>query len=941
MSHYYKSFKVLFFFLFLSIQSIVAQIPAGYYADAEGKEGYALKTELFFIIDNHNDRGYSALWTLYYDSDAKPNGKVWDMYSDVPGGTPPYEYTFGSDQCGNYSGEGSCYNREHSFPKSWFNDGSPMVNDAHHIVPTDGYVNGQRGSFPFGEVGSASWTSQNGSKKGSSSVAGYSGTVFEPIDEYKGDFARIYFYMATRYQSQIDSWSSDMLNGTEDQTYTDWALSMLLEWHNADPVSQKEIDRNNEIYDYQGNRNPFVDHPEWVSCIWENSCDGSTSPSLSASTASLQFGTVEFSATPEIKNFTVTGSNLSEIATLSSNDNNFTISTSSNSGFINSLELTPDAEGVLDQTIYVQFAPAQDVSANVNGTLLIDQSEVDNINITMAGTVQEQTDPSAEITSTIAVFEANLFYDNSVESQAIDLTGSNLSSDVTITLSNGFQISSDDVDFSNSIDISPDNSGNISTTLFINYLPPTLTEGNFSGELTVGNNGQTLQTLDLSANIYSQDNSIVLSASVASLEFGSIYFGETAEIQSFELTGSGLTETATLSSNAGEFLIAQSENGDYGNSLVLTPNNSGELNETIFVQFLAIENTTESIISSISITQPEVQDFEVSVSGSVKEIATPDVSLTNSPEVFNTNIFYNTEIQEQEIDFHAVGILNSLEINATNGFKISLDNTQFTENIELETNEDREVIDQLWINFQPENLTAGNYAGELNFVSENENLLTLTLTAELIDQDTSIVLSFVKDTIFTTVNEPIYELKVQAQRILDEPLNFQIRLSDFNNIFYPAQFTTTPEADGTLMSLNIPENDSIAVIQLVLDTAKLKTNTEKSFLLSILSSDDYNLGETTKLVVDIAPHGNEVTANKFASEQSFVVYPNPTNDYLQVENVSTSAIFNIYNIHGKKVKSGNVNHQKIEVQELEKGLYYLQLTIDGRLKSKAVKFIKQ
>lgn len=249
-----------------------AQPPAGYYDAATGS-GYTLKTQLHDIINGHNQRSYGDVWDFisdyeldtYYEND----GSILDIYSENPTGADPYNYTKISDQCGNYSGENSCYNREHSFPKSWFNDGNPMFTDVHHLFPTDGYVNGQRGSFPFGEVGSASYTSLNGSKRGSArSGLGYSGTVFEPIDEFKGDLARAYFYMATRYEDVLHTWSSDMLDGSSDQVFETWALDMLLEWHQNDPVSQKELDRNNNVYTFQSNRNPFVDNPTWVISIW-------------------------------------------------------------------------------------------------------------------------------------------------------------------------------------------------------------------------------------------------------------------------------------------------------------------------------------------------------------------------------------------------------------------------------------------------------------------------------------------------------------------------------------------------------------------------------------------------------------------------------------------------------------------------------------------------
>ncbi len=244
-----------------------SQIPNGYYDSAEGLEGEPLRNALYLIIKNVQVESYNDLHEAFEDTDKKPNGKVWDMYSDVPGGTPAYEYNFTSaDQCGNYSGEGSCYNREHSFPKSWFNDATPMYSDLFHLYPTDGYTNGQRSNYPYGEVGSASWTSTNGSKKGNCNYPGYSGIVFEPIDEYKGDFARSYFYMLTCYKNRISDWDSDMLSGDD---FATWARNMLLEWHHEDPVSDKEIDRNNAVQDYQNNRNPFVDNPTWADAIWD------------------------------------------------------------------------------------------------------------------------------------------------------------------------------------------------------------------------------------------------------------------------------------------------------------------------------------------------------------------------------------------------------------------------------------------------------------------------------------------------------------------------------------------------------------------------------------------------------------------------------------------------------------------------------------------------
>ena len=247
-----------------------AQPPANYYNAANGLTGDQLKVALHNIIKGHTSISYSQIWNAFWSTDNKGNGVVWDMYSDRPNCTPPYTYALGQDQCGSYNSEGDCYNREHSWPQSWFNEQTTPRTDMHHIFATDGFVNNKRGNYPFGEVQSASWTSQNGSKLGSSKTPGYSGTVFEPIDAYKGDFARAIMYMSVRYYGEDSGWgSSDM---TSKSVIKPWAIALLLRWNKQDPVSQKEIDRNNAIYnDYQHNRNPFVDHPEYADMIWDPS----------------------------------------------------------------------------------------------------------------------------------------------------------------------------------------------------------------------------------------------------------------------------------------------------------------------------------------------------------------------------------------------------------------------------------------------------------------------------------------------------------------------------------------------------------------------------------------------------------------------------------------------------------------------------------------------
>jgi len=143
-----------------------------------------------------------------------------------------------------------------------------MVSDAHFIPPADKHVNGVRADFPHGTVSSATFTSNNGGKLGSSTVAGYVGTAFEPNSAFKGDIARMYLYFATRYENVVAGYSYQMFNGTSNQVFTNGFRDMLLAWNAADPVSVYEIARNNAIYARQGNRNPYIDHPEYVNMVW-------------------------------------------------------------------------------------------------------------------------------------------------------------------------------------------------------------------------------------------------------------------------------------------------------------------------------------------------------------------------------------------------------------------------------------------------------------------------------------------------------------------------------------------------------------------------------------------------------------------------------------------------------------------------------------------------
>lgn len=254
-----------------------------YYKAADGKKGAALKTALCEVIYNRDEEGadlnaaYKALWTHFQTTDKQADGSVWDMYSNMRA------MTFGDDQDKGSGGnnEGEYYNREHSFPNSWFGGKvMPMYTDLHHVYPTDKLVNNKRANYPFGETGNPTYKSANDfSKLGPCNYPGYTGTVFEPNDEYKGDFARTFFYMATCYEEKIADWyqnypeSQPTLDGNAYPGLSAWQLEMLMKWAKNDPVSKKETNRNKAVYGIQKNRNPFIDYPGLEEYIWGEKMD--------------------------------------------------------------------------------------------------------------------------------------------------------------------------------------------------------------------------------------------------------------------------------------------------------------------------------------------------------------------------------------------------------------------------------------------------------------------------------------------------------------------------------------------------------------------------------------------------------------------------------------------------------------------------------------------
>ena len=259
--------RILSFLLLLTFFVTASFAQKEYYTSIDGvKGGATLKNALHNLIKNHTKISYgsgaTSTWGAFYTTDAVvENGqrRVLDMYS------PEKRY---------FSSKGTAVggmNIEHSVPKSWW--GGTKNNaycDLHHLNPSDQNANSRKSNYPLGELTSVSW--DNGvAFVGKANIDGSSANAFEPCDEYKGDFARTYMYMFTCYQDL--TWKTTQMNyeNSSYPTLKPWAVELLLKWQKQDPVSEKEVNRNNAVYAVQGNRNPFVDYPQLAHYVWGDS----------------------------------------------------------------------------------------------------------------------------------------------------------------------------------------------------------------------------------------------------------------------------------------------------------------------------------------------------------------------------------------------------------------------------------------------------------------------------------------------------------------------------------------------------------------------------------------------------------------------------------------------------------------------------------------------
>lgn len=382
-----------------------------YYAGADGKSGEAIRSALYDKINSHTTVSYDNLKYLFKWTDTYNNAGavIDDIYSECD---PAYTESWCSGDCG--------YNREHSLPKSWFNEASVLYSDAFHLYPTNCYVNSFRGNLAFGECSGGEKCTTNGVKgkgrRGTSTFSSggvqytFSDKVYEPDDEFKGDLARSYFYMVTCYMHQNFTYAD---GGIYMFTYANntaqlsqYSIDLLLKWHRQDPVSERELVRNEVIYGNttynkcsykQGNRNPFIDYPCLAEYIWgehqgetldlatlvsgydgvgTDCCGSATAPAITSPKGSIDLGTTDTEHTAT-KDITITGINLEDgnltLALSGANASYFLLaattvtSAQATAGYVVTISYAPTAEGTHNATLTISGCGITGHSVSLTG----------------------------------------------------------------------------------------------------------------------------------------------------------------------------------------------------------------------------------------------------------------------------------------------------------------------------------------------------------------------------------------------------------------------------------------------------------------------------------------------------------------------------------------------------------------------------------------------
>lgn len=555
---------------------LFAQAPSGYYDNAIGKKGEALKSALNDIIDGHTELTYSQCWDALKVTDRDPNNSnnVIGIYS-----------RFSMDADAEYAG-GSGWNREHVWAKSRgdFGTSQGAGTDIHHLRACDVSTNSARSNKAFDDGGST-YVDGSGNYSGTTPAKSDSDS-WEPGDGQKGDVARMVFYMATRYEGENgepDLELTDQIFGTSDKQPLHGRISALLAWHEADPVDQEEINRHEAIYSFQGNRNPFIDHPEWVDDIWGDGSNVTATISISAS-STLSFGEVAAGESSASQSYSVSGTDLEGNITVSVSAP-FELSTN-NSSWSQSLTVSQATAEGGGQTVFVRFSPTTQNSQFYSQNISHTSTGASAVTLNVTGTENTITsDPFISISASSLDFgEVNA--GASSTSQSYVVSGSNLIDDVSVSVSEPFEISTNNSSWSQSLVIAQA-VAETGQSVFVRFSPTVQNGQVFNQTITHTSTNATSKTLNVSGEEATDVPDPEISTSLSQIDFGQVLFGDSEE-RTYTLFALNLVDDLTVTP-PDELVL--SLNSDFSvvytsaSPLVITPT-VGEIGQTtIYIRY--------------------------------------------------------------------------------------------------------------------------------------------------------------------------------------------------------------------------------------------------------------------------------------------------------------------------------------------------------------------
>ena len=918
----------------------IAQIPAGYYSTATGT-GYTLKTQLYNIIKGHVDNGYAGLYTIYQTSDVdnfyENDGSVLDMYSEKPAGTDPYNYSLGTTQrCGTYSVEGDCYNREHIIPQSSFGSAAPMVSDAHFITPTDGKVNGQRSNYPHGMVASPTWTSLNGGKLGASTTAGYTGTVFEPIDEFKGDIARMYFYFATRYETTVSGYTFPMFNGTSNQVFTTAFLNMLLAWNAQDPVNAREIARNNAIYSAQNNRNPYIDHPEYVQAVWNPTADSQapTAPTSLAVTTSTS-NSVSLSWLAATDNIGVTGYDVYMNSTLKTT--------------VTGLSTT--ITGLTASTTYSFYVKAKDAAANSS-------IASNTVNVTTSGATDTvaPTAPTSLVASGTTSTATNLSWTASTDNTGVTgydvYQGATLKGTVTGTT---YSVTGLTVSTAYSFSVkAKDAAGNISASSNVVNVTTAATSISYCAS-----SGTSTADEKISKVVFGTINNS--SAGTAGYENFTSLATNTTRGTAYTITITPVW-TSTVYSEGYAVWIDYNQNGLFTDAGELVwskvASTTTPVSGSITIPATATLGTTRMRVSlkynaiptaCEAIPYGQVEDYSITIIAATTDTTAPTAptSLTATGTTATaTNLSWTASTDNIGVtayDVYQGATLKATVTTTTYAVTGLTASTAYTFSVKAKD-------------------AAGNVSAVSNLVNVTTtaggSTATDLLFSEYIEGSSNNKALEISNATGSVVNMSIYSIKKQTNGAgawstglaLTGTLNNVSKFTIVNSLIALSCYsTTTANLSTSAAEMAFNGNDAVGLFKngVLIDIIGTFSGGTANFAIDVTlrrkstvtsPSTTFNIAtQWDSYAVDTCTNLGSRMADKSAKTaltvdfSDFKMYPNPSNGNFSIDNSNKAFSIEIYNILGQKVfERKNADGSNLSVTNLNKGVYMVKITDDSK-----------